>query len=191
MLLGSAGRLDISLDSEGVGLLLRDEDGLMISVSWTAQCPGIYLAAVAIHWVLLVPFSFLSSGQAKQASRSPKITIWLQKRTSTMPSKLHDAPPSTSDPATLGPQRQLPYPAIMTGQCTPHLAQTSCMTRGRQLCLYPCTFSHAVHTHTRLDHLTPVLRHRADQYCSPGTVPLPPPPSQAHPRTTGLTKEGY
>lgn len=70
----------------GTRLLLRDEDGLIKSVSWTARSPEVYLAGLSgcpLGFIIVSP-PLRSSGQAKHVSRSPKITIWLQLR-------LHDA----------------------------------------------------------------------------------------------------
>lgn len=111
MLLGSAGRLDISLDLGGTRLLLRDEDGLIKSVSWTAQSPEVYLADLS---GCPLGFIILSPPCAPQAK--PNMSLVRRRLpfgsncASTMPSKLHDAAPSTSDPATLGPKKTAPLP---------------------------------------------------------------------------------
>lgn len=169
MLLGSAGRLDISLDLGGdEELLLRDEDGLIKSVSWTAQNPRSLSSGPGCPLGFIIPSPPCAPQAKPNMSLVRRRLPFGSNCASTMPSKLHDAAPLHLRPGNLGPQKvQLPYPAIMTGQCRPAPPCSDVMhDKGSVavlISLHPLAC--AVHTHTlktRLYYLYPCVRYTAD-----------------------------
>lgn len=107
---------------------------------------------MSAHWVLLDSPLLFCPPQAKPSMSLVRRRLpFVSKSASTMPSKLHDAPPPPPPTReTLGPKkRQLPYPAIMTGQCTSPTLPRRCVMNDKgsvavPVSLLPCTLSHVL-----------------------------------------------